>query len=295
MNTMWSDFCQKPETLFESRKLKFDDENSCAIVAALRLPESPGILEVGCGPGALCLALCRWYPGTQYTGLDRDSTFLAFARKKAMEKGLPACFVEGDARSLPFPDESFDAAVSHTVIEHVETKAFFAEQFRVLKRGGVCAVMSQRTNLAVNPESWNNPEPEEKAIQDKTESFFQESFQKYSICKYPLTERQLPQEMEAAGFRQVSTHDIAFSRTPDSADCTKERALAIIECNRTVALDSIRLAEALAPGLLSEKELKRWRELVNERFDRRVVQYKNKEKLWDTEAGIMMIARGIKA
>jgi ubiquinone/menaquinone biosynthesis C-methylase UbiE len=63
---------------------------------------------------------------------------LAKARSSAAEMGATNVeFVEGEAESLPFADESFDVVISNGVIDLIPDKdAVFAEIFRVLRPGG---------------------------------------------------------------------------------------------------------------------------------------------------------------
>ena len=139
MDAVWSQYIQGCMTLYASRRLRFRDRFRDRYLPLLDLPDKPlRILEIGCGPGALAQALKRWYPAARVRGVDRDSAFVAFARDKA-----PALeFLEGDALALPFEAARFDAAVSYTVSEHVAPEGFFGEQRRVLKKGGVCLVLS---------------------------------------------------------------------------------------------------------------------------------------------------------
>lgn len=145
MNTIWSDHVQGVQTLYLSRKLRFDDCFSAQLQALLRLDRNRAyrILEIGCGPGALSGALRRWYPAAELHAIDRDSRFIAFAAQH--EPGID--FSEGDAACLPFADDSFDVTISYTVQEHIEPAAFWGEQRRVLKPGGVCICLSARKGI----------------------------------------------------------------------------------------------------------------------------------------------------
>lgn len=121
MNTLWSDFIQKIDTLYLTRKLRFSDTFMQNYKKAFSIDDKEKILEIGCGPGALSQALHRWYPNAEIVGIDRDSNFVDFARKEAPF----ITFLEDDATCLSFEDESFDVSISNTVQEHVEPSNFF--------------------------------------------------------------------------------------------------------------------------------------------------------------------------
>ena len=144
-NTIWSEHVQGIMTLYLSRKLRFDDMFFTQYEGLFDLDRSAEIkiLEIGCGPGALAESLHRWYPGAHITAIDRDSNFISFAKEN-----IPGVdFREGDATRLPFEDGTFDVTISNTVQEHVEPAAFWGEQRRVLKPGGVCLCLSARKGL----------------------------------------------------------------------------------------------------------------------------------------------------
>ena len=83
MNDIWSKYIQGANTLYYSRKLRFDDVFMEQYKAIFNLDEKKNlkILEVGCGPGALAGALHRWYPKAEITAIDRDSRFIEFAKE----------------------------------------------------------------------------------------------------------------------------------------------------------------------------------------------------------------------
>jgi ubiquinone/menaquinone biosynthesis C-methylase UbiE len=74
-------------------------------------PAPPGgdLLDVPCGYGRHAIPLAR--AGYRVTGVDRSPTLLAEARRRAGDDKPPE-LVEADYRELPFPDESFDAALN---------------------------------------------------------------------------------------------------------------------------------------------------------------------------------------
>jgi len=103
--------------------------------------EGRGILEVGCGRGATSLELAR--RGALVVGLDYSEEALAVCRsleRQNCTKGR-AVFVKGDARKLPYAEESFDFVFSVGLIEHFHDPAeILAEQHRVLRTGGYVLV-----------------------------------------------------------------------------------------------------------------------------------------------------------
>ena len=82
---------------------------------------------------AMCPSSCS--PSAAYTGLDYNPDGVAFAQKRHNLPGLD--FVHGDAESLPFPDESFDAVIKvEAAHAYPHFDRFLPEMVRVLRPGG---------------------------------------------------------------------------------------------------------------------------------------------------------------
>jgi ubiquinone/menaquinone biosynthesis C-methylase UbiE len=98
------------------------------------------ILEGGCGTGAVARHLAKIDSSYEVVGLDPSPRLIQKA--KELSDGLPNLrFEEGDARSLPFDDASFDVLVFHTCLCHVPgAEKALAEAYRVLRPGGKLAV-----------------------------------------------------------------------------------------------------------------------------------------------------------
>jgi len=93
------------------------------------------VLEVSCGHGGGASYLMRTLHPASYTGLDLNTVGIAFCRKRHNLPGLD--FVQGNAESLPFPDQSFDAVINvEAAINYQNVPRFFAEVERVLRPGG---------------------------------------------------------------------------------------------------------------------------------------------------------------
>lgn len=290
MNENWSRYVQGTNTLYFSRKLRFDDRFSDAFIHAFGLDREKElkILEIGCGPGALAGALRRWYPKAEITGVDLDSAFIRFAKEN--EKGVT--FLEGDAAQLPFEDESFDVTISNTVSEHIEPGAFFGEQMRVLKKGGVCLVLSARKGYRQKSEFECETEFEEAFW--KKVSAFDDSMERFSVGKYAMSEKTLPQTMQKMGFLKISIAYAVSDLTPDSENVSKEMAIAMINANRFNDLDAIHSVWETMPEHVTREEIDEIQRLADEKYDRRIQKYLSGEKEWDTTVSITMIARGVK-
>lgn len=283
MNTVWSEYVQGINTLYLSRKLRFDDaffDQYDRIFDLDRGREEPlKILEVGCGPGALAEALHRRYPGARITALDRDRNFIVFAQEH-----IPGVeFTEGDAEHLPFADGTFDVTISNTVQEHVEPSAFWGEQRRVLKPGGVCLCLSARCGLHCTAPCLQQTEAEERFWAGITP---EDEREKYGVCRYPMTEAELPAAMERHGFTQVSTGYAAADLTPDDPKYPPQMAEMMIESMRRCALEAIASAHSEQCGEALRA--------VNEKYDERLRLYRAGLRQWDTFVSVTQILRGVR-
>ncbi len=122
------------------------------------LAPRPGerVLDVGAGIGQLTLEIARRVsPGGEVTALDPSRGLLAIAREQADASGLgDRISVEvGDARALPQADGTFDIALCHWVLLHVDPpEAVVEEMVRVLRPGGriLCVEVDWET-LTLHP------------------------------------------------------------------------------------------------------------------------------------------------
>jgi len=97
------------------------------------------VLAAGCGSGAFAARVAELDGVEQVTGVDLDAKLLALARKRLPD----ATFVEAAAEALPYPDDTFDAAIARLLLQHVEDpRAVIAELRRVVRPGGLVAAIS---------------------------------------------------------------------------------------------------------------------------------------------------------
>ncbi len=132
------------------------------------LPETPRVLDVGCGPGAQTIALARRIGGT-VVAVDNHPPFLGQlgARAATLKLRGRITSVEGDMNELDFTDEEFDLIWSEGAIYIMGFENGLLSWRRFLKPGGYMAV-SELTRLSTGaPEQvrafWEGEYP---AIQD---------------------------------------------------------------------------------------------------------------------------------
>jgi ubiquinone/menaquinone biosynthesis C-methylase UbiE len=109
------------------------------LVDQAELRPSHTVLDIGCGTGAIAVALARRHPGLTVVGIDPDPRALARARRKAVRGGMPIRFAIGFADALPHADATFDRVFSSMMFHHLgrkERASALAEWRRVLKPGG---------------------------------------------------------------------------------------------------------------------------------------------------------------
>jgi ubiquinone/menaquinone biosynthesis C-methylase UbiE len=115
---------------------------------AADVPAGSRVLEVGCGPGHLSIALADRH-GLDVTGIDLDPAMIERAQRNAtravdLAERRPT-FLAANVASLPFADASFDRVVSTFSMHHWEDPtAGLAELGRVLRPGARAVIWDLR-------------------------------------------------------------------------------------------------------------------------------------------------------
>jgi SAM-dependent methyltransferase len=104
------------------------------------------VLDAGCGSGRTTIALGRALKHGRIVALDRfDSDYIEGGGRQLLERNLNRAGLadrvqieRGDLTALPFPDRSFDAAVSAHAVDHLGPlkEQGLREILRVLRPGG---------------------------------------------------------------------------------------------------------------------------------------------------------------
>jgi arsenite methyltransferase len=132
--------------LYTTRRGKFLEWDR--ILDHLHMRGDEGVLDMGCGRGAVLTAVARRLTTGRVTGIDiwskkdqsgnaRDVTLLNASLEGVSDR---VQIETGDMRALPYPDATFDLVVSslaiHNIPSNAERKRAIIEGFRVLRPGG---------------------------------------------------------------------------------------------------------------------------------------------------------------
>ena len=144
--------------LYTTRRGKFVEWNK--ILDTLHLRGDERLLDLGCGRGAVLVAVARRLTTGRITGIDiwntsdqsgnaRDVTL----RNASLEGVAPRVQIDtGDMRALPYPNDSFDLIVSslaiHNIASSADRRQAILEAFRVLKPAGQIVIADIRATRA---------------------------------------------------------------------------------------------------------------------------------------------------
>jgi ubiquinone/menaquinone biosynthesis C-methylase UbiE len=111
-----------------------------------RWPLRGVLMDAGCGPGHLALAIGRRFPDIKVIGLDNNDAMIAAARRHRQETPVEnVSFQAGDVQRLPGEDASIDFIVSTLSLHHwPNAHQAIDEMHRVLKPGGRLLLMDLR-------------------------------------------------------------------------------------------------------------------------------------------------------
>ena len=114
----------------------------------VKIPDGGKCLDVGCGSGALTIAVAKRNPKAAVIGIDRWGKEYASYNKPLCERNAKAegvantSFQKGDATKLDFADETLDAVTSNYVYHNIpgDRQSYLLETLRTLKKGGTFAL-----------------------------------------------------------------------------------------------------------------------------------------------------------
>ncbi|OWK34802.1 class I SAM-dependent methyltransferase [Fimbriiglobus ruber] len=107
-------------------------------------PDASGtILDLGTGTAQIPIEFCRRAAKVNIVAVDAAEQMLAVAARNVASAGLQERIRLDhiDAKKLPYPDGTFPAVVSNSIVHHIpDPTAVFAEIARVCARGGAIFV-----------------------------------------------------------------------------------------------------------------------------------------------------------
>ena len=116
------------------------------------------VLDVGCGHGLLLIGAAKRLTTGRATGIDiwqdvdQANNSADATRRNAEIEGVEVDVRDGDARKIPFDDETFDVVVSslalHNIYNAQEREQALSEIARVTKHGGHLGIIDIRHSYA---------------------------------------------------------------------------------------------------------------------------------------------------
>jgi SAM-dependent methyltransferase len=92
-------------------------------------------IELGCGTGYVSAWMAR--RGARVVGIDNSQRQLATARRLATEHAIELTLLHGNAETVPYPDASFDFAISeYGAAIWCDPMSWIPEAHRLLRAGG---------------------------------------------------------------------------------------------------------------------------------------------------------------
>src|SRR5688500_6672697 len=121
------------ESVLRSHRWRTAENSAAHLLPHLRPDQH--LLDLGAGPGTITLDLAGRVG--QITATEIGETELALSRDLAAERGVTNVrFEVQDVHALTFPDDTFDVAHAHQVLQHVADPVQALRELRRVTRPG---------------------------------------------------------------------------------------------------------------------------------------------------------------
>jgi ubiquinone/menaquinone biosynthesis C-methylase UbiE len=141
---------------------------------ASQLSQHRTVLDVACGEGYGAALVAE--NADRVVGVDISADAVRHARSRYGHQANLE-FIPASCDCLPFPDASFDLAISFETIEHIETQtAFIAELARVLRPDGVLLLSSPNKRLYSDAHDYHNEFHVRELYRNELEELLREAF-----------------------------------------------------------------------------------------------------------------------
>ena len=160
----------------------------------IRIAEDARVLELGCGTGILWRGSVEVPRGWRVILTDMSGGMLQETRAHLARLGRAFTYMQADAQSIPFRDESFDAVIANHMLYHVPDIARALDEVRrVLKPGGFCyaatmGVANMREMNDLSARFFSIPRMTESAARFGLESghvYMRRAFSEVTLERYP--------------------------------------------------------------------------------------------------------------
>lgn len=114
-----------------------------APLARLEIQPGARVLDLGCGSGVVSRMLVERFAAGQVVGLDLNPEYARAARELASDHNVSrVSFLAGNARQLPFADQTFDLVWAAFVVEYLAANVddVLREFARIVRPGGSVAI-----------------------------------------------------------------------------------------------------------------------------------------------------------
>ncbi|HET6166105.1 MAG TPA: class I SAM-dependent methyltransferase [Marmoricola sp.] len=176
---------------------RYSEQLADQFVDVADLQPGQRVLDVGCGPGALTARLVERLGVEHVAAVDPSAPFVEAVGRRFPDLEVAAA----SAEDLPFPDDSFDAAMAQLVVHFMsDPVAGLREMGRVTRAGGVVAACVWDMAGGVNPLAlfWSAVRDLDPGAQDESHL--------PGVSKDHLVEL-----VEQAGLAEVATTELVVS------------------------------------------------------------------------------------
>ena len=116
--------------------------------SAVRMGVATGrVLDVGTGPGRIAIRIAKLNPAFSIDAIDLSKSMLSLAEQNAREQGIGdrIRFSLGDAKRIPFADQTFDLVVCHNMLHQLPDPLVTVREIdRVTKPHGAILIRDVR-------------------------------------------------------------------------------------------------------------------------------------------------------
>jgi SAM-dependent methyltransferase len=150
---------------YERGRLPYAPDFAEALAAALGLDGRGRLLDIGCGPGTVLLAMARFF--TEAVGVDPDGDMLAEAERQAKRRGVAnARWVGARAEDLPAGLGEFRVVVFAQSFHWTDRERVAATMLEMLEPAGAFVHISDLKNAPPEPAPPPLPAPPYARIGD---------------------------------------------------------------------------------------------------------------------------------